>query len=92
VTPGGAFIWTTSVLGLATLSHRFMVAPGGSAKDCHANLTTFCDDFLASMSVPPSRRLYDVQSVEDIAQLSVQLMRVGTGRVKHTVGITSGLA
>ncbi len=62
---GGVVRWKPTVLAMASPSARLLAA---TSEDCHDHLRTFCDQYLAPPSIPPARRLYDVQSQEDMAR------------------------
>jgi hypothetical protein len=85
---GGYVPWKTNVLAMASSSARLLAAKSG---DCHENLRTFCDEYLAPPSIPPARRLYDVKSQEDMAQLSIRFLGASTDRLLRTVEISNGL-
>ncbi len=80
--------WQTSVLAMATSLGRLLAA---SSADCHDNLQTFCDQYLAPPSIPSARRLDDVRSQEDMAQLSIRFLGASTDRLIRTVEISNGL-
>ena len=81
--------WQTNVLAMASPSARLL---GGTSEDCHENLRTFCDEYLAPPSIPPARRLYDVKSQEAMAQLSIlRFLGASTDRLIRTVEISNGL-
>ena len=54
-------------------------------------MRTFCDQYLAPPSIPPARRLYDIQSQEDMTQLSIRFLGASTDRLIRTVEISNGL-
>ena len=64
---------------------------GATSEDCHDQLGTFCDQYLAPPSIPPARRLYDIKSQEDMAQLSIRFLGASTDRLIRTVDISNGL-
>ncbi len=80
--------WRTNVLAMGSSSARL---PAATTDDCHENLRTFCDQFLAPPSIPPARRLYDIKSQEDMAQLSIRFLGASTDRLIRTVEISNGL-
>jgi hypothetical protein len=80
--------WKTSVLAMATSSGRLLAA---TTEDCHDNLETFCDQYLAPPYIPPARRLYDVKSQDDMTQLSIRFLGASTDRLIRTVKISNGL-
>ncbi len=80
--------WRPKVLAMGSPSARLLAF---TSDDCHDNLATFCDEFLAPPSIPPARRLYDVQSQEDMAQLSIRFLGASADRLVRTVEISNGL-
>jgi hypothetical protein len=80
--------WRTKVLGMGSSSARMLA---GMTEDCHDNLATFCDQYLAPPSIPPARRLYDVRSQADMTQLSIRFLGASTDRLIRTVEISNGL-
>jgi hypothetical protein len=85
---GGEVRWQTNVLAMAMSSVRLLA---GTSEDCHDHLRTFCDDYLAPPSIHPARRLYDIQSQEDMTQLSIRFLGASTDRLVRTVEISNGL-
>jgi hypothetical protein len=73
---------------MASPSARLLAA---TSEDCHDNLRTFCDQYLAPPSIPPARRLYNVKSQDDVAQLSICFLGASTDRLIRTVDISNGL-
>ena len=84
----GDMRWQPTILAMASSSARLLAA---LTEDCHDHLRTFCDQYLAPPSIPPARRLYDVQSQEDMAQLSIHFLGASTDRLVRTVAISNGL-
>ncbi len=80
--------WQTNVLAMGSSSTRLLAV---TSEECHNHLATFCDDFLAPPSIPPARRLYDVKSQEDMAQLSIRFLGASADRLVRTVEISNGL-
>ncbi len=85
---GGSVRWQTTVLAMGSPSARLLAC---TSEECHDRLATFCDEFLAPPSIPPARRLYDVKSQEDMAQLSIRFLGVSADRLVRTVDISNGL-
>jgi hypothetical protein len=84
----GSVRWQANFVALATSTARLLAF---TSEDCHENLVSFCDEFLAPPSIPPARRVYDVQSQEDMAQLSIRFLGASTDRLIRTVEISNGL-
>ncbi len=85
---GDSVRWKANVLAVGSSSARLLAC---TSDDCHDRLATFCDNFLAPPSIPPSRRLYDIKSQEDMAQLSIRFLGASADRLVRTVGISNGL-
>ncbi len=97
VTPKGDFVpshsapdspWVQMQLASTKVSARILVA----AVDFGDNLKDFCDGFMASPAIPPSRRQYDVGSRDDMIQLGIRFFGIGPDQLVHTVAIANGLA
>jgi hypothetical protein len=96
VTPSGEFLlsddglhrWNSKILASSTPAARILL----SSADYEWNLQSFCGNFLAPPSVPPSRRQYDAESQQDLSELSIRLMGIGNERLKHTIQISKGLS
>jgi hypothetical protein len=55
-------------------------------------LKDFCNTYVAPLSIPPARRTYQTTNVEDLADLSVHFLGVGTERLKKTIERSIGLS
>ncbi len=85
---GGNLRWQARMLATASPTACLL---GATSENCHDQLGTFCDQYLAPPSIPPARRLYDVQSQEDMAQLSIRFLGASADRLIRTVEISNGL-
>ena len=89
--------WTTHVLSEPPKIGRILVGrilamnTSQSTQDFNAELTGFCDSFLAPAGTPPARKQYDISNVSHMSDLSVRFLGIGTDRLIHTVGISNGL-
>ena len=63
----------------------------GISSDFDEDLKSFCDSFFVPPSQPAARRTYKVQDVEDMADLSLRFMGLGTDRLVHTLKRSKGL-
>jgi hypothetical protein len=97
-TPGGVFCpsadisslrWNSKVLVSATPGARFLVA---QHCDFDYNLRSYCANFLAPPSIPPSRRQYDPEVAADLADLTTRFLGLGSDRLKRTIELNNGLA
>jgi hypothetical protein len=80
--------WQARMLAMASSTACLL---GATSEDCHEQLGTFCDQYLAPPSIPPARRLYDVKSQEDMTQLSIRFLGASADRLVRTVDINNGL-
>jgi hypothetical protein len=97
VTPGGRFAyndtqskedrWNSKFLTTATKAARILIS-----SDYHWNLESFCGDFLAPCSIPPTRKKYDPSIPADLAELSIRFFGVGTKRILQTLALSNGLS
>jgi hypothetical protein len=85
---GGDVRWEARMLAMASSTACLL---GATSEDCHDHLGSFCDQYLAPPSIPPARRLYDVKSQEDMAQLSIRFLGASADRLIRTVDISNGL-
>ncbi len=83
-------IWTTMVVDTKRPAGMIVTTLAGSL-DFQTELISFSDKFLAPTSLPPSRKQFDVTDVNDMSDLSIRFLGVGTDRIIHTVGISNGL-
>ncbi len=98
VTPAGEFVmcdddhpdsWRARVLAFTSPSAMILGAP---TTDFDSNLGSICEGYLAPPSIPAARRQYEVSSPIDMSELSIRFMGSGSDRLRHTVGISRGLA
>ena len=98
VTPGGIFLpsddsskhrWNSKVLVTANAKGRFLVAQNC---DYDYNLQSYCGNFLAPPSIPPSRRQYDSAIAGDMVELTTRFLELGADRLKRTIELSNGLA
>ncbi len=81
--------WTTQVLSCSPPTGRILLL--NATLDFNAELSGFCDRFLAPAGIPPARRQYDVNSAADMSDLSIRFLGIGSDRLIHTVGVSNGL-
>jgi hypothetical protein len=55
------------------------------------NLNEFCNSYFVPPSQPTARRTYKTTEVDDMADLSLRFMGVGTDRLRHTLERSRGL-
>jgi hypothetical protein len=82
-------IWTTLIVPADKPKGRIFTLAG--PLDFNAELISFSDKFLAPSGLPSSRKQFDVSDVNDMSDLSVRFLGVGTDRILHTVSISNGL-
>jgi hypothetical protein len=78
-------IWYTKVLWVG----KIISLAGKGFKD---ELRDFCSHYIAPISIPPARKSYQVDNIDDIADLSIRFLGVGTERLKKTVERSIGLS
>jgi hypothetical protein len=81
--------WNSKVLVTANAKGRFLVAQNC---DYDYNLQSYCGNFLAPPSIPPSRRQYDPAIAGDMAELTTRFLGLGADRLKRTIELSNGLA
>jgi hypothetical protein len=72
-------LWTSCKVGL------------GGIESYDANLVEFCESYFAPPSQPLAKKTYKTRNVEDMADLSLRFMGVGTDRLRHTLERSRGL-
>ena len=75
-------LWTTCRVGLQ----------GIKSAEYEDNLQEFCASYFVPPSQPSARKTYRTTDVEDMADLSLRFMGVGTDRLKHTLERSRGLS
>ena len=60
-------------------------------REYDSQLNEFCDSYFAPPSQPATRKTYRTRDVNDMADLSLRFMGVGTDRLKHTLERSRGL-
>ena len=75
-------LWTSCRVGLQ----------GIKSAEYEDNLREFCDSYFVPPSQPPARKTYRTTDIEDMADLSLRFMGVGTDRLKHTLARSRGLS
>jgi hypothetical protein len=78
-------IWYTRILWVG---HIISLVGKGFTDE----LKDFCATYVAPLSIPPARRTYQTTNVEDLADLSVRFLGVGTERLKKTIERSIGLS
>ena len=64
----------------------------GIISEYDTDLISFCDSYFVPPSQPSARRTYRVKDVQDMADLSLRFMGLGTDRLVHTLERSRGLA
>ena len=75
-------LWTTCKVGIQGVQEL---------KTYDSNLNDFCDSYFVPPSQPPAKRTYKTTAVEDMAELSLRFMGIGTDRLRHTLERSRGL-
>ena len=68
-------LWTTCKVGIQGVQELMIY---------DNNLNEFCDSYFVPPSQPPAKRTYKTTAVEDMAELSLRFMGIGTDRLRHT--------
>jgi hypothetical protein len=75
-------LWTTCKVGIQGVQEL---------KTYDNNLNDFCDSYFVPPSQFPAKRTYKTTAVEDMAELSLRFMGIGTDRLRHTLERSRGL-
>ena len=67
------------------------MAPMQGIQEYNDDLNQFCESYLAPPSKTSARRTYKVTDVDDMSELSVRFMGLGTDRLMHTLDRSRGL-
>jgi hypothetical protein len=79
--------WYTNVLWIGKI-----VALTGKKKGFDDGLKDFCNEYIAPLAIPPARRTYQTHDVDDLADLSIRFLGIGSERLKHTLERSIGLS
>ena len=63
----------------------------GISSGYNEDLLAFCNSYFVPPSQPAARRTYKVRNVDDMAELSLRFMGLGTDRLVHTLERSKGL-
>jgi hypothetical protein len=74
-------IWYTKVLWIGKI-----VALAGKTKGFDDGLKDFCNEYIAPLAIPPARRTYQTNNVDDLADLSIRFLGIGSERLKAHFG------
>jgi hypothetical protein len=64
----------------------------GRTEEFEEGLVDFCHRYVSPLSIPPARKSYQLNNVEDLADLSVRFLGVGSERLKQTLERSIGLS
>jgi hypothetical protein len=84
--PSSLGTWTVRVLWIG--KSRSLAA---SRQGFSEELDEFCQSYIAPLSAPKARKVYEVNNVEDMSDLSVRFFGIGTERLKQTMARSIGL-
>jgi hypothetical protein len=48
-------------------------------------LSNFCEDYIAPLSIPTAKRTYQIDKIEDMSDLSIRFFGIGTERLERTL-------
>jgi hypothetical protein len=80
-------VWNTKILWIGRV-----ISLVGRTQEFEEKLTDFCANYHAPLSIPPARRTYQTNSVEDLADLSIRFLGVGSERLIRTMERSIGLS
>ncbi len=80
-------VWYTKILWIGRV-----ISLAERTQEFEAKLTEFCANYHAPLSIPSARRTYQTDSVEDLADLSIRFLGVGSERLKRTMERSIGLS
>ncbi len=83
--------WSYKFLAGPLSTNRILAFPAGDGLNFASELRTFCDTYLAPLSIPPARRTYDPDNLTHMADLSARFMGVGDERLRRTLELNRGL-
>jgi hypothetical protein len=63
----------------------------GVCKGFDTELDEFCSQYIAPLSTPSSKRTYQVDNIDDMADLSIRFFGIGTERLEKTLERSIGL-
>jgi hypothetical protein len=66
-------VWYTKILWIGRV-----ISLVGHTQEFGEKLTDFCANYHAPLSIPPARKTYQTGSVEDLADLSIRFLGVGS--------------
>ncbi len=55
-------------------------------------LKTFCHEYIAPLPLPKNRKVYQVNGIEDMSDLSIRFFGIGTERLSKTLERSIGLS
>jgi hypothetical protein len=75
-------LWTSCKIGIQGIQQ---------GEEYETNLQEFCESYFVPPSQPEARKTYRVNEVQDMADLSLRFMGIGTDRLRHTLERSRGL-
>jgi hypothetical protein len=85
--PSRLGVWSAKILWIGQV--RTFAAP---TREFGEELTTFCDEYIAPLTIPPARKTYKLNDVSDMADLSIRFFGIGTERLQKTLERSIGLS
>jgi hypothetical protein len=79
--------WYMKVLWIGKI-----VSLAGKTKGFQEGLQDFCDEYIAPLAIPSARRTYQTDNVDDLADLSIRFLGIGSERLKRTIERSIGLS
>ena len=85
--PSSLGMWTVKVLWVGK-SRTLAAVPKGFGED----LDNFCSSYIAPLSIPKARKSYQTTNADDMSDLSVRFLGIGTERLQKTLERSIGLS
>ena len=85
--PSRLGLWFVKVLWIGSVR-----ALSGMTDGFGEELTKFCDQYIAPMSIPPAKKSYQISNIEDMGDLSIRFFGIGTERLERTIERSIGLS
>jgi hypothetical protein len=79
--------WFVKILWMGTV-RTFTGMVNGFGEE----LLNFCDNYIAPLSIPTARRTYQIDNIDDVSDLSIRFLGIGTERLERTLERSIGLS
>jgi hypothetical protein len=85
--PSRLGMWFVKILWIGSVR-----ALSGMTDGFGEELTKFCDQYIAPMSIPAAKKSYQISNIEDMSDLSIRFFGIGTERLERTLERSIGLS